>query len=171
MPWHYPSYLYSLAFWCQGSSSISSIYFLPSLHLWFSSGQKLYLCLHKCHRMSANHGKSDPSYRADFPSSFSSRTKTSSSGMELSPSRFQSPQQLNETIAEASSMSTLTMGRPQLLPSPSAMLWDERRKLELPSRPRSPLEKIELPSIRQVCCHCYYRLSHSNSIRLSRRFS
>ncbi|PMD55182.1 uncharacterized protein K444DRAFT_100132 [Hyaloscypha bicolor E] len=70
--------------------------------------------------------------------------------MELSPSRFQSPQQLNETIAEASSMSTLTMGRPQLLPSPSAMLWDEGRKLDLPSRPRSPPEKIELPSIRQA---------------------
>ncbi|KAE9367739.1 hypothetical protein N431DRAFT_296858, partial [Stipitochalara longipes BDJ] len=47
-------------------------------------------------------------------------------------------------------MSTLTMERPPPFPSPGGIRWDERRQLELPSRPRSPIEKVELPSIRQA---------------------
>jgi hypothetical protein len=121
----------------------------------FSTGQKPYRFLHKCHRMSANDGISESYYRAEFLHSFSPGTKGSSPGMELSPSRYQSPQQVNETLAESSNMSTLTMGRPPpMFPSPNVMIWEERRPLELPSRPRSPPESVELPSIRQVCSGC-----------------
>lgn len=112
----------------------------------FPTGQKPYRFLHKCHRMSANDGTSDSSYRAEFLHSFSPRTEGSSPGM------YQSPQQVNETLAESSNMSTLTMGRPSpMFSSPNAMIWEERRPIELPSRPRSPSESVELPSIRQVC--------------------
>jgi hypothetical protein len=80
--------------------------------------------------------------------------------MALSPSQYQSPQQVNETPAEFGNMSMLTMGRPPpMFPSPSSMMWEERRKLELPSRPRSPPESVELPSIRQVCPEFCYWLS------------
>ncbi len=72
--------------------------------------------------------------------------------MALSPSQYQSPKLVNETPAEFRNMSMLTMGRqPPMLPSPNSMMWEERRPLELPSRPRSPPESVELPSIRQVC--------------------
>jgi hypothetical protein len=70
----------------------------------------------------------------------------------LSPSHYQSPQQVNETSGESGNMSMLTMGRPlPMFPPPNSMMWEERRPLELPSRPRSPPASVELPSIRQVC--------------------
>jgi hypothetical protein len=72
--------------------------------------------------------------------------------MALSPTQYQSPKQVNETPAEFGNMTMLTMGRPPpMLPSPNSMMWEERRPFELPSRPRSPPESVELPSIRQVC--------------------
>ena len=102
------------------------------------------------YRMSANYGNSDSSCRAKPLLSFSnSRTKGSSPVMELSPSQFHSAQQLIETHPESSSMSALAMERP-LFPPASDMAWNDRRKLELPSRPRSPIERVELPSIRLV---------------------
>lgn len=103
------------------------------------------------HRMSANNDNSDPSYRVPFLSSLSRRTTTP--GMDLPPSRYSPQSQFNEPIPNSSSMSTLTM-RPSVLPSPRHLLWEDTRSLELPSRPRSPTErteKVELPSIRQVC--------------------
>ena len=109
------------------------------------------LChLHNSFRMSAdNDSFSDSRFRSDFLSSFDQITKPSTSGMELSQSRHQSPQQPIEQSAESSNMSTLAIGRQPQLPSPS-MMWDDRRQLDLPSRTRSPPERIELPSIGQV---------------------
>ena len=53
-------------------------------------------------------------------------------------------------------MMTLALQTSSLLPSPRNMIWDDRRLHELPLRPQSPPERIELPSIRQVHLSMFY---------------
>ena len=74
--------------------------------------------------------------------------------MDVPPSRHSPQSQSSKPNQTSSSMSALTMRPSSVLPSPKHLLWEDTRPLELPSRPRSPTErteKVELPSIRQVC--------------------
>jgi hypothetical protein len=166
-------YLYGLAVQCRSPPSDFQSTFVISIPSFLHTCGKLRQFLLECLRMSANHGKPDSSYRAEYFSSVSPRSRPYSPGMELTSSRYQSPQQLNIPLAESSAMSTLALRRPSpILPSPSDMMWEDRRQLELPSRPRSPPERVELPSIRQVSPNSYCRLSKSNTFRrLFQRFS
>lgn len=145
-----PSYILVLISFRKPLASLFRNTVLPLQHvLEYSS------FFHKCSWMSANVKQSDSSFRAGYLTPFPTCTEASSPGMELPPSRLSSQQQLNETISVAPGMSTLAVRAPMsFLPSPRDMFWDERRlQHEAPPRPRSlasPLERIELPSIRQV---------------------
>ena len=108
--------------------------------------------------MSANNGTSDSIFHPSQLSSFVSG-RTATPGMDLPPSRYppqsQLPQmQRDEQGPHSSSMPTLTLRTSSMLPSPRYMSWEDTRPSGHSSRPRSPtdvIEKVELPSIRQVC--------------------
>jgi hypothetical protein len=100
--------------------------------------------------MSANNGELEPSYRTGFQPYSVTKVQRSGLGMDLSPSPYSFQSQLNEQSNEPASMSTLALRAPAMLPSPREMLWEDRRALEIPSRPRSQADRVELPSIRTV---------------------
>jgi hypothetical protein len=100
--------------------------------------------------MSANNGKSEPSYRTGCQPYSVTKVQRSGLGMDLSPSPYSIRSQLNEQSNEPASMSTLALRAPAMLPFPTEMLWEDPRALEIPSRPRSQPDRVELPSIRTV---------------------
>ncbi|RDW59681.1 hypothetical protein BP6252_12768 [Coleophoma cylindrospora] len=55
------------------------------------------------------------------------------------------------------------MRAPSMLPSAREMLWEDRRPVDLPSRPRSQAERIELPSIRQAVPELQLLVGHNTS--------
>ncbi|KAL3419303.1 Homeobox protein PKNOX1 [Phlyctema vagabunda] len=81
--------------------------------------------------------------------------------------------QYPSSTATEKSMSTLTMRAHSILPSAREMLWDERRPMDLPSRPRSQVDRVELPSIRQAVPELQLRLGQETPERRadSRAFS
>jgi len=104
----------------------------------------------------ANDGNAEPRSSAKSRSPSRHRTEAAGSGMELPPAQFSSQPPVNSQGRKSPSMATLAMMRPSsLLPAPREMNWDERG---LPNRTRSPAsqrERIELPSIQQVCLLIY----------------
>ena len=131
-------------------STISCL--LPITHTLLSYLLLLFLVCKKLGKqgMSANNGKSESSYRTGFQPYSVTKVQRSVLGMDLSPSPYSIRSQLNEQSNEPTSMSTLALRSPAILPSPTEMLWEDPRALEIPSRPRSQPDRVELPSIRTV---------------------
>jgi hypothetical protein len=100
--------------------------------------------------MSANYGESEPSYRIGCQPCSVTKVQRFGLGMDLSPSSCSIRSQLNEQSNEPASMSTLALRAPAMLPSAREMLWEDYGALEIPSRPRSQPDRVELPSIRTV---------------------
>lgn len=97
------------------------------------------------YRMSADNEPPDSSFRAYSRPSLVTVT-ISQSGMELPPLR----RSHTEESPSSPNMHSIAV-RSSALPLPQETAWREHRPLNLLSRPRSQLERIELPSIRQVC--------------------
>ena len=133
---------------------IFNLYFLIfCFHQSFGCARSSSRLVYLFSRTSAN--KDNPDSSCDLPliTSYLFR-RTVSLGMDLRPSRYSPRPPFNEPSQHSSSMSTVTLRTCSALPSPRHLLWDDTQSLRLSLRPRSAsdrAEKIELPSIRQVC--------------------